>query len=189
MEKLSEPEKCFLCLKVRKQIGDFENCENHGNGKGSSNSSWNPFSAKVIGRYFKIPLLEESPNSIDSDRFSLCEKCGKVWNTLSELIQLNEIIEMKISYWLEVMEKVLVGANRMENKTENFGEEETNSHILPLRLRKTILSKCKIGFLFLLITSPKIILFLQEATFTFPFVLQVLLTEQKASSSVNPKLN
>lgn len=94
---------------------------------------------KSICGYLNVSIKSDG-YSYDNDNDStvfLCGECAKVQNKLSELIQMGEAIEMKIGYWLELLQRQL-------KTDDNFqGEgEETQAGASDL-LRKAIKLKCK----------------------------------------------
>lgn len=125
--QLEKSSVCFFCLKPS-HVEDEE----------SEKTKLELFSLNSICRYLKIlgASKSESQRNIGShlveEEVVLCEKCGNIRNTLSELIQLGEIIELKISYWFGVLGKTLSAGS----------DKSTNPEDAP-SLRKSIQNQCR----------------------------------------------
>lgn len=136
---------CFFCLKEIETNVSKSGPKAHTEKQLQSTKVDHQFlPLKSILRYLNIEYPEtqhkESERSSRFD-FELCEKCGKVRDTLSELIQLGEVIEMKIGHWLEVLSRILL----VQDKSPGSVSKTTGINVKHMHtVRKAILDKCRV---------------------------------------------
>lgn len=143
-----DPLSCFFCF------AKFGNkCSGNKSGK-EGPSDLNCCSVKSICRYLSSGSqkcqnshsgeLSNSKTMLENAdlQIQLCGRCDSVRNTLTELIQHWEMIQMKISYWLEALHGILVKADEGNNGDKSLGVcKETRSDAQLVRTE--ILNKCE----------------------------------------------
>lgn len=138
-----ETRPCFFCLGTNPKLGQnpvvAEDIEL--SNEPVSNVNLPPLpspSLRLICRYLNVLIINGS-NSNNGSKVFLCEPCAKVRSTLSELIQLKEVTEMKISYWLEVLQRLLLADDNVGD--QNAGGENNAEMDL---LREALKMKCRL---------------------------------------------